>query len=232
MRSLVREGKGKRDGGRARRWQHLKLPWESCATESYLHSHWPSLSLSIACVSVTLQASQSGSVTLCCFSSSLLLFSLTHPFLSCSVFHPIFPLLPLVSSSHHLPPPSRLVLSLPTTPVLLICSWRRRIRCELNLPTVRRWLRQPATVRVKELCGKQRWKEVSNEKDMFSWGKWRSEWWSKQSRKDVLCLQMGVWFRPAEANANVCRQTGLRGADRREMVSTCYTAGPPLFFTP
>lgn len=32
--------------------------------------------------------------------------------------------------------------------------------------------------------------------------------------------------RPVEANANVCRQTGLRGADRREMASTCCITGP------
>lgn len=31
---------------------------------------------------------------------------------------------------------------------------------------------------------------------------------------------------------NACRQTGLRGADRREMASTCYIAGPPLLSTP
>lgn len=46
-----------------------------------------------------------------------------------------------------------------------------------------------------------------------------------QIKKDVQWLQMGVWFRPAETNVNVCRQTGLRGADRREMVSTCYMPG-------
>lgn len=38
--------------------------------------------------------------------------------------------------------------------------------------------------------------------------------------------------RPVEANVNACRQTGLRGADRREMASTCYIAGPPLLSTP
>ena len=59
-----------------------KLPWESCATASYLRRYWPPLSLSIACVSVCLQASQSGSVTLCCFSSWLLLSSFHHPALS------------------------------------------------------------------------------------------------------------------------------------------------------
>lgn len=31
---------------------------------------------------------------------------------------------------------------------------------------------------------------------------------------------------------NACRQTGLRGADRREMASTCYIAGAPLLSTP
>lgn len=39
---------------------------------------------------------------------------------------------------------------------------------------------------------------------------------------------MGVWCRPVEANVNACVQTGLRGADRREMASTCYIAGPLL----
>lgn len=43
---------------------------------------------------------------------------------------------------------------------------------------------------------------------------------------------MVVWFRPAEANATVCRQTGLRGADKREMASTCYIAGRRVSFTP
>lgn len=38
---------------------------------------------------------------------------------------------------------------------------------------------------------------------------------------------MGLQFRSVDANVNVCRQTGLRGADRREMASTCYIAGPP-----
>lgn len=52
-----------------------------------------------------------------------------------------------------------------------------------------------------------------------------------ENKEDVEWLQMGMWFRPAETNGNVCRQTGLRGADRREMVSTCYMAGPPLLFT-
>lgn len=66
-------------------WRHLKLAWESCATASYLHRYWPSLSHSVACVSVCLQASQSGSVTLCCFSSWLLRSSLHHPLLSRSV---------------------------------------------------------------------------------------------------------------------------------------------------
>lgn len=49
--------------------------------------------------------------------------------------------------------------------------------------------------------------------------------------KDVQILQMDVWFRTPEANASVYRQTGLRGADRHEMVSTCYIAGPPFFCT-
>lgn len=31
---------------------------------------------------------------------------------------------------------------------------------------------------------------------------------------------------------NACRQTGLRGADRREMASTCYIAGASLLSTP
>lgn len=43
---------------------------------------------------------------------------------------------------------------------------------------------------------------------------------------------MGMRCRPVEANVNACRQTGLRGADRREMASTCYIAGPPLLSTP
>lgn len=79
-------------------WWHLKLPWESCATASYLHRYWPPLSLAIACVSLCLQASQSGSVTLCWFSSWLLPSSFHHPFLSCSVFYPTFPLLSHSSS--------------------------------------------------------------------------------------------------------------------------------------
>ena len=123
-----------------------KVPWVSCAVAAYLHYYWPPLSLSLACVSVCLQASQSGSVTHCCFSSWLLLCSLHHPLLSHSVF--TFPLLSH-SSSHfllfllllllpplplvvlpvfnfpqfpcscHLPPPSGLVLLQPTTSSLL-----------------------------------------------------------------------------------------------------------------
>lgn len=38
--------------------------------------------------------------------------------------------------------------------------------------------------------------------------------------------------KPGEANVNACRQIGLRGADRREMASTCYIAGIPALFTP
>lgn len=73
-------------------WRHLKLPWESCATASYLLLYWPPLSLSMACVSVCLQASQSGSVTLCCFSSWLLRSSLPPTILfSRLVFIPLFP---------------------------------------------------------------------------------------------------------------------------------------------
>lgn len=87
------ERESMRDGGRKRGcWRHLKLPWESCATASYLLRYWPPLSHSIACVSVCLQASQSGSVTLCCFSSWLLLSSFHQPFPSRSVFYPTFPL--------------------------------------------------------------------------------------------------------------------------------------------
>lgn len=37
----------------------------------------------------------------------------------------------------------------------------------------------------------------------------------------------GCDCRPVEANVNMCRQKELRGADRREMASTCYIAGPP-----
>lgn len=54
----------------------------------------------------------------------------------------------------------------------------------------------------------------------------------KRCKKDVEWLQMVVWFRPAEANVTVCRQTGLRGADNREMASTCYIAGRRVSFTP
>lgn len=42
--------------------------------------------------------------------------------------------------------------------------------------------------------------------------------------RDVEWLQ--IWCRPVEANVNVCRQTRLRWADRREMASTCCRAGP------
>lgn len=38
---------------------------------------------------------------------------------------------------------------------------------------------------------------------------------------------MGMRCRPVEANVNMCRQKELRGADKREMASTCYIAGPP-----
>lgn len=43
---------------------------------------------------------------------------------------------------------------------------------------------------------------------------------------------MGIRCKPEEANVNVCRQIGLRGADRREMASTCYIAGLPALSTP
>lgn len=43
---------------------------------------------------------------------------------------------------------------------------------------------------------------------------------------------MGVSCRPVEANVNTCGQTGLRGADRREMASTCCIAGPLLPSSP
>lgn len=97
MQSSVKEAesKGTRNGERKRCWQHLKLSWESCATASYLHHYWPPLSLSVACVSVRLQASQSGSVTLCCFSSWLLLFSIP----------PSVPLLLCLLSYIFTPPP-------------------------------------------------------------------------------------------------------------------------------
>lgn len=136
-----------------------------------IYCYWPPLSLSIACVSVCLQASQSGSVTLCCFSSWLLLSSFHHPFLL-ALLYPTFPLpffiplssfffspfifflVSLVSSSIelptvflfcHRPPPSRLALSWPDH--LLppshssLTHWqkrRRRIRCELDSPAVKR----------------------------------------------------------------------------------------------
>lgn len=134
MQSSVKEAesKGTRNGERKRCWQHLKLSWESCATASYLHHYWPPLSLSVACVSVRLQASQSGSVTLCCFSSWLLLFSIP----------PSVPLLLGLLSYIFTPPPFFIPLpSFSSFIFFRVCLFFTRV----ELPTVGLILLLPTT---------------------------------------------------------------------------------------
>lgn len=91
--------------------------------------------------------------------------------------------LPTVSFFYHHPPPSHLL----SWPELLfppshscLTHWRKRrsrIRCELNLPILKRWLRQPASVRVMEFCRRQRDVEEFSERkieSVFVKVKWKS----------------------------------------------------------
>ena len=97
----LREEESMRDGGRERMLTAFKTPMGilcHCILSPLLLAS--TISRHSVCVCVS-QASQSGSVTLCCFSSWLLLSSFHHPFLSHSVFYPTFPLLSN-SSSHFL----------------------------------------------------------------------------------------------------------------------------------
>lgn len=98
----------------------------------HLHHYWPPLSLSVACVSVRLQASQSGSVTLCCFSSWLLLFSIP----------PSVPLLLCLLSYIFTPPPFFIPLpSFSSFIFFRVCLFLTRV----ELPTVGLILLLPTT---------------------------------------------------------------------------------------
>lgn len=91
----------------------------------------PPLSLTVACMSACLQASQSGSVTLCCFSSWLLLSLFHHPFLSHSFFYPTFPL------------PIFILLPLSLSPPLLLSDLFSLMSSRVELPTVSLFCHHP-----------------------------------------------------------------------------------------
>lgn len=127
MQSLVDEGesKGMRDGGREWCWQHLKLPWESCATESYLHSHWPPLSQHSVCF---------------CHSPSLSE-RISHPLLlqlhtASLLTPPSIPLLLCLLSYISTPPSFFTPLSPSFFSVTIIFFWVSFVSSRVKLPTV------------------------------------------------------------------------------------------------